>query len=68
MTNPTIKIIDGNGNEIVREMNKTELAQYQADLKNAIAVEEARKAKEATRAALLERLGITADEAALLLG
>ena len=69
MTKPTIKILDVSTNEeIVREMNAEEFAQWQAgkiEAENAKAVEAA-KAHE--RAALLARLGITEEEAALLLG
>jgi hypothetical protein len=69
MTNPIIKFHNIETNkEIEREMNAEEFAQWQADkieAENAKAVEAA-KAHE--RAALLERLGITEDEARLLLG
>lgn len=51
-----------------REMNAQELAQYEADK----AAEEARQAeaaaKTAERQAILDRLGLTAEEAQLLLG
>jgi hypothetical protein len=54
------------------ELTAEEVAQRTADAKafaDAKAVEEADKAVKAVdKAALLERLGITADEAALLLG
>ena len=54
------------------ELTAEEVAQRTADAKafaDAQAAEEADKAaKAADKAALLERLGITADEAALLLG
>jgi hypothetical protein len=68
MTAKMIKLIDGEGNETLREMNAKELAQYEADQIELAARETARQEKESARAALLERLGITADEAALLLG
>lgn len=55
------------GENLVREMNADELAEYQEKLK-ATAKEAADKAKtEADKAALLEKLGITADEAKLLI-
>ncbi len=63
MTKPLIQI----DNE-VREMNDEEFAQYQitvADEANKLAKAEA---KAEAKAALLDRLGITADEAELLLG
>lgn len=50
------------------EMTKEEIAQRELDeqaFANKVAEEEA---KAATKAALLDRLGITAEEAALLLG
>jgi phosphopantetheinyl transferase (holo-ACP synthase) len=55
-------------NEVIeREMTVDELAQHEADktLADTIAAENA--AKEAARAALLAKLGITEDEAKLLL-
>ena len=55
------------GETIVREMTSDELAEYEAGLE-ATAKAEAVKAKaEADKAALLTKLGITADEAKLLL-
>jgi len=50
-----------------REMNDAEFAQYEADQAAATEKAEADAAKAAEKAALLERLGITADEAKLLL-
>jgi hypothetical protein len=55
------------GNE-VRDMTAEEAAQYKADLKEFAAQEKANVDKAAAKAALLAKLGITADEAALLLG
>ncbi len=68
MTKPTITIHNVETNEIIeREMNDAELAQWQAD-QDKIAQDAAEaQAKAVAKAALLERLGITADEAALLL-
>lgn len=65
----TIKIHDlATGEEIEREMNAEELAQWEADQ----AAEAARLAdleqKAAAKQALLDKLGITAEEAQLLLG
>lgn len=56
------------GEIIEREMNAEELAQLEADKAEAEAKAAAIAAKEAARAALLDKLGITADEAKLLLG
>jgi len=53
---------------ITREMNAEELAQHEIDLQKAAEREAARKEKNTNKAALLERLGITEDEAKLLLG
>jgi hypothetical protein len=52
----------------VREMTNAELAQYQVVLDEETAKQAELAAKETAKAALLERLGITADEATLLLG
>lgn len=49
-----------------RPFTKEEKAQRDADLAEAAAVEAAAAEKAAARAALLERLGISEDEAALL--
>ena len=57
-------------NEIVdteREMTAEELAQWKIDKAQLDAKIEADKAKVAEKAALLAKLGITAEEAALLL-
>jgi hypothetical protein len=68
MTEPTVRIHDLSTNEIVdRDMNIKELADYEAHLARQAAKLEAEAQEAATKAALLERLGITADEAKLLL-
>lgn len=68
MTKPTIKIHDCSTNEvIVREMNDEEYAQHQTDVATAEAKIAAKAEAEAEKAALLAKLGITADEAKLLL-
>ena len=64
-----IKIHNATTGEILeREMNAQELAQRKADLAAATAKAEATAEAEAARQALLDKLGITADEAKLLLG
>ena len=69
MTNPMITIHNVQTNEIVeREMNETELAQWEADQVISENAKAAKTAKAHERAALLERLGITEKEARLLLG
>jgi len=69
MTNPIVRIHDIETNEIIdREMTAEELTQYELDK-----ITEAARLSELTnkaiaKAALLARLGITAEEAQLLLG
>ena len=67
MTNPIVRIYTSVDEYIDREMNASELKQHKADL--AVAKLEADKLeqKAAAKATLLDRLGITADEAKLLL-
>ena len=55
------------GEEIVREMNQQELSVIADDEAKAKAEIETKKQKAIQKAALLEKLGITADEAKLLL-
>ena len=62
MTRPLIQIDDE-----VREMNDEELAKHQAMLDAEAAIEAEKEAKATAKAALLERLGMTAEEANLLL-
>jgi hypothetical protein len=63
MTKPQIQI----GNEI-RDMNLEELAQHELDKAEAAKLAEAQAEKAAARQAVLNKLGLTADEAAALLG
>jgi hypothetical protein len=70
---PMMRIHDISTGEIIdREMTDEEYAAHiseQVPTSGAVQVNtEADQAKAAAKAALLERLGITADEAALLLG
>jgi hypothetical protein len=65
---PTIKIVNvETGEEIEREMNAEELAQFEADQELKIMRKETEEARATQKAALLNRLGITEDEAKLLL-
>ena len=68
MTKPMIKIANTETKEVIeREMNEVEFAQYKKDLQN-WETQTAQAAQAATdKAALLAKLGITADEAKLLL-
>tara|TARA_R110000803_G_C11868599_1_gene308136 strand:+ start:485 stop:694 length:210 start_codon:yes stop_codon:yes gene_type:complete len=68
MTNPTIKIHNVETNKILeREMNAKELAQLEIDKARQVEKLAAAALAATARAALLEKLGITSDEAALLL-
>jgi hypothetical protein len=68
MTNPTIKIHNVETGEIIeREFTASELAQWEADQAKKQLQAEAETQKAADKAAILEKLGITASEAALLL-
>lgn len=69
MTKPLVKIHNAEtGEEIEREMNDAEFAQYQADQATEAERKANAEAQVAAKAALLERLGITEEEAKLLLG
>jgi hypothetical protein len=69
MTKPQIKIVNcETGEEIVRDANAEEIAQMELDAENYAAAKAQDEAKAAEKQALLDRLGITADEAKLLLG
>jgi hypothetical protein len=69
MTRPKIAEHNAQTNEvIVREMNDAEFAQYEIDLAAENAYQEALAAKETQRQAVLDRLGITAEEAKLIIG
>jgi hypothetical protein len=68
MTNPIIKLVNAEtGEEIIREMNAEELAQWEAVNAENAKRELDRAAMATNKAALLAKLGITADEAKLLL-
>jgi hypothetical protein len=69
MTKPMVKIHNTETNEIIdREMTDEEFSNYQAQQALEIAEQEAIAQAATNKAALLARLGITADEAKLLLG
>jgi len=53
---------------VLRDMTDDEFAQYELDQATEAAAQAEAEAKAAQKAALLERLGITEDEAKLLLG
>jgi hypothetical protein len=69
MTTPQVKIVNAEtGEEIIRDMNTAELAQLEIDKVAEQAEAIAIVAKAAAKQALLDKLGITQEEAALLLG
>ena len=66
---PMVRIHDTSTDEVIdREMNDEEFAQWEADQAAQAELVAAEAAKAAEKEALLTRLGITADEAKLLLG
>jgi hypothetical protein len=68
MTRPIIRIHNIKTNEIIdREMNDSEFAEYQADLETQAQKEAEAQAKAQAKAALLAQLGITEEQAKLLL-
>jgi hypothetical protein len=68
-TRPTIRIHNIETDEIIdREMTNDEFAQYEIDQAKLAAQKIEAETKIAEKQALLDRLGLTADEAKLLLG
>ncbi len=67
MATPTPKPMVQDGHEY-REMTEAEYAQYEIDQAAAQAQATAQAAKAVARQAVLDKLGLTADEAAALLG
>ena len=66
---PQIKIVNvETGEEIIRDANEQELAQIEIDTANAATRKAEAEAKATQRQALLSRLGITEEEARILLG
>ena len=64
---PTIKVIDVEaGTEIEREMNEQELKEHETFLAEQKAIAKTVADNDMAKKALLEKLGITAEEAALL--
>jgi len=69
MTKPQIKEYNcETGEEIVRDANAEEIAQMKIDAANAVTEKAEAEAKATAKAALLTRLGITEEEARILLG
>ena len=68
-TKPMIRIHNAETNEVIdREMNDAEFAQYQLDQETYETQKAEIKAKATAKAAILDRLGLTADELKTILG
>lgn len=66
---PMVRIHDIETDEVIdREMNDAEFAEYEAQLARAAEAKAEAAQKAADRAALLAQLGITEEQAKLLLG
>ena len=69
MSKPTIRIHNTETDEVIdREMNDEEFAAYEANQVATAARQAEAASKETQRQVILDRLGLTADEARLLLG
>jgi hypothetical protein len=69
MTRPTIRIHDIAIDEIIdREMTDAEFAQYEIDQANATAEKIEAESKAVQRQEILDRLGLSQEEANILLG
>ena len=69
MTTPQVKIVNAEtGEEILRDMNAAELTQLAKEVAEREAIEAAEAKAKADKAALFAKLGITEEEAVLLLG
>ena len=69
MTKPQIKEYNcETGEEIVRDATTAEIAQMKLDAKNEAQAKAEAEAKLGQRAAILERIGLTADELKTILG
>ena len=55
------------GEVVTRELNADEIAQYEKDHQESEQRKQIEAAKKVSRQAILDRLGLTSDEAALLL-
>ena len=68
MTKPIIRIHNASTNEVIdREMTDAEFAQYEVDQAAEATRQAEAEAKATAKAALLEQLGITEEQARLLL-
>ena len=68
-TRPTVRIHNTETDEVIdREMNDDEFAQYEADKAALLTAQAEADAKAAKRQAILNRLGISAEELKTILG
>jgi hypothetical protein len=68
-TKPTIRIHNTETDEVIdREMTDAEYAEYVADQANQVIKQSETDAKETAKSAILDRLGLTADELKTILG
>jgi hypothetical protein len=68
MSKPLIRLIDAQTNKIIdREMNDAEFKAYEAKLADQAEAQRRKNEQAAAKTALLEKLGITEEEARLLL-
>ena len=66
---PQVKIVNcETGEEIVRDATADEIAQMEIDTANTAARKAEAEAKATAKAALLDRIGLTADELKTILG
>ena len=66
---PQVKIVNcETGEEIIRDANAEEIAQMEIDAANANARKAEAETKETAKAAILDRIGLTADELKTILG
>jgi hypothetical protein len=69
MTKPTVRIHNSETNEVIdREMTDAEFTIYEAEKTAELARQAEAATKAAQKQAILDRLGLTAEEAQLLLG
>lgn len=69
MPKPIVRIVNAETGEVIdREMNDAEFEAYEADRAAIAAAEAEAKAKADAKAVLLAKLGISEDEAKLLIG
>jgi predicted flap endonuclease-1-like 5' DNA nuclease len=69
MTKPQVKIVDvTTGEEIIKDATNAEIAQMAKDKAESDARKAEAQAKETAKAAILDRIGLTADELKTILG